>query len=74
MAVPPDRDARPVREFRSFSEDLEALATWLKECGVDIVAMESTGVYWIPGNVNLAMKVSESQHETYHIASTKLYE
>jgi len=48
VAVPPDRDERPVREFRSFTEDLEALAQWLKDCGVDIVAMESTGVYWIP--------------------------
>ena len=48
VAVPPDRDDRPVREFASFTVDLEKLADWLKECGVDIVAMESTGVYWIP--------------------------
>jgi len=48
VAVPPDRDDEPVRQFRSFTEDLEALAQWLKECGVEIVAMESTGVYWIP--------------------------
>ncbi len=47
VAVPPDRDDQPVREFRSFTADLEQLADWLKECGVDIVAMESTGVYWI---------------------------
>lgn len=37
-----------VREFSSFTPDLEALADWLKECGVTSVAMESTGVYWIP--------------------------
>ena len=47
VAVPPDRDADPVREFPSFTVDLNALADWLKTCGVDTVAMESTGVYWI---------------------------
>ena len=48
VAVPPDRDATPVRQFPSFTADLVALADWLTECGIDIVAMESTGVYWIP--------------------------
>jgi transposase len=48
VAVPPDRDAEPVREFASFTEDLERLADWLGACGVDTVAMESTGIYWIP--------------------------
>ena len=48
VAVPPDRDEEPVREFPSFTADLNALADWLKACGVDTVAMESTGVYWIP--------------------------
>lgn len=48
VAVPPDRDDEPVREFPSFTVDLERLADWLKACGVDTVAMESTGVYWIP--------------------------
>lgn len=48
VAVPADRDERPVREFRTFTEDLEQLADWLRQCGVDTVAMESTGVYWIP--------------------------
>ena len=47
-AVPPDRDDAPVREFTSFTVDLNALADWLAACGVDTVAMESTGVYWIP--------------------------
>ena len=46
-AVPPDRDDAPVREFASFTADLNALADWLQACGVDTVAMESTGVYWI---------------------------
>lgn len=48
VAVPPDRDEQPVREFASFTEDLARLADWLSACGVDTVAMESTGVYWIP--------------------------
>ena len=47
-AVPPDRDDEPVREFPSFTADLNALADWLTACRVDTVAMESTGVYWIP--------------------------
>ncbi|MGH8848181.1 MAG: IS110 family transposase [Polaromonas sp.] len=47
VAVPPDRDETPVREFPSFTADLHALADWLKACKVDTVAMESTGVYWI---------------------------
>jgi len=48
VAVPPDRDDEPVREFASFTADLHRLADWLAACGVDTVAMESTGVYWIP--------------------------
>jgi transposase len=48
VAVPADRAEEPVREFKSFTQDLEQLAEWLKACGVDTVAMESTGVYWIP--------------------------
>src|SRR5664280_2760179 len=48
VAVPTDRDDQPVREFASFTEDLHAIADWLTACGIDTVAMESTGVYWIP--------------------------
>lgn len=47
-AVPADRDATPVRRFGTFTEDLGRLADWLKSCGIKTVAMESTGVYWIP--------------------------
>ena len=47
VAVPPDRDDEPVREFSSFTTDLNRLADWLDACRVDTVAMESTGVYWI---------------------------
>jgi transposase len=48
VAAPPDRDDEPVREFASFTADLHRLADWLDTCCVDTVAMESTGVYWIP--------------------------
>src|SRR5688572_25201751 len=48
VAVPPDRDPQPVRSFKSFTGDLHALADWLKSVGVTTIAMESTGVYWIP--------------------------
>ena len=47
-AVPPDSDSQPVRRFGACTADLEALATWLRACGVTTVAMESTGGYWIP--------------------------
>lgn len=48
VAVPVDRAAENVRCFPTFTQDLYALADWLKQCGVKTVAMESTGVYWIP--------------------------
>ncbi|SDK80175.1 IS110 family transposase [Halomonas gudaonensis] len=48
VAIPPDRDPVPVRRFESFTEDLIRLADWLVEKHITTVAMESTGVYWIP--------------------------
>src|SRR3984957_12212658 len=48
VAVPPDRDSDSIRRFSSFTGDLHALADWLVRCGIRTVAMESTGVYWIP--------------------------
>jgi transposase len=48
VAVPADRDPEPVRSFATFTEDLDRLTDWLKSCGIETVAMESTGVYWIP--------------------------
>src|ERR1019366_5618704 len=44
----PDRSDTPIRAFGTFTEDLHALADWFQACGVTSVAMESTGVYWIP--------------------------
>lgn len=48
VAVPEGRDEVTVRCFGTFTTDLYALADWLKQCGIETVAMESTGVYWIP--------------------------
>jgi transposase len=48
VAVPQDRAAESVRAFPTFTQDLYQLADWLKQCGIKTVAMESTGVYWIP--------------------------
>ncbi|HEY2644705.1 MAG TPA: IS110 family transposase [Galbitalea sp.] len=48
VAVRPDRDPNPVRRFDCFTADLHRLADWLEQCGVTAVAMQSTGVYWIP--------------------------
>jgi len=48
VAVDPGQDDEPVRCFSTFSDDLYALADWLESLNVEIVAMEATGVYWIP--------------------------
>lgn len=48
VAVPKDRDTEPVRRFGCFTADLHAMAQWLKKCRITTIAMESTGVYWIP--------------------------
>ena len=48
VAVPVDRDDEPVQKFRTFTTDLKQLADWLSKCEIETVAMEATGVYWIP--------------------------
>jgi transposase len=50
VAVPRGRDpqGQDVRHFETFTADLNALADWLERCEIDTVAMESTGIYWIP--------------------------
>lgn len=67
VAVPADRDERAVRRFGAFTEDLHALAKWLLQCGVETVAMESTGVYWIPlyqilESYDLKVKLVNARH------------
>lgn len=48
VAVPEGRDTEIVRVFKTMSSDLDAIIQWLKDCRIDTVAMESTGVYWKP--------------------------
>jgi transposase len=47
VAVPANRDRQPVRRFGCTTAELKAMATWLKQCRIQAVAMQSTGVYWI---------------------------
>ena len=47
VAVPPDSDERPVQCFGAFPADLYALAAWLRQCQIETVVMESTGVSWM---------------------------
>src|SRR6516162_9367509 len=48
VCVPADRDPEAVRRFGANTCDLEAIADWLQQCAITTVAMESTGIYWIP--------------------------
>ncbi len=47
VSVNPGVANQSIRSFGSFTEDLELIASWLKECGTDTVAMEATGIYWV---------------------------
>ena len=47
VAVPPERAQNSVRKFEAFTKDLKELVQWLAQCGVRMVAMEATGVYWV---------------------------
>ena len=47
VAVPGDRDEAPVRRFGALTADRYALADWLRQCQIETVVLESTGVYWI---------------------------
>ena len=67
VAVPPARAEQAVRRFGAFTEDLHKLAQWLLQCGVRTVAMESTGVYWIPlyqilEDYGLVVKLVNARH------------
>src|SRR5437660_3810514 len=56
VAVPADRDQEPVRTFACFTQDVQKMADWLIRCGIDTVAMQSTGVYWLPVYEMLAQR------------------
>ena len=47
VAVPQSRDSQPVRRYGCTTGELKAMADWLKQCGIQTVAMQSTGVYWV---------------------------
>jgi transposase len=59
VCVPADRAEPNVRRFGAFTKDVEAIADWLKACRMTSVAMESTGVYWIPLHQVLAERQFE---------------
>jgi len=65
VAVPADRDEQPVREFGAFTDDLYQLADWLAECGIQTVALESTGSYWIP-----LLEILEARGFEVHLVNT----
>lgn len=48
VAIPAELDDEPVRKFSSFTSDLKSMARWLLAIGITTVAMESTGIYWVP--------------------------
>ena len=56
VAVPPERDAEPVRVWETCTPDLHALGDWLGACHLDTVAMESTGIYGGPSFARLAQQ------------------
>src|SRR5437868_2749861 len=48
VAVPEGANSERVRIFGTMTEDLKSIVQWLKECRIETVAMESTGIYWKP--------------------------
>lgn len=48
VSVPEDRSEKSNRSFGSFTKDLKEIISWLRECRIERVVMESTGIYWIP--------------------------
>ena len=66
VAVPPGRDTETVRCFHSFTADVHCLADWLQACGIETIAMESTGVYWIG-----LFQVLEARGFTVHVVDAR---
>ena len=64
--MPPDRDATPVQSFRTFTTDLHRLADWLVACRVTSVAMEATGVFWIPVD-----EILEARRPEVHLVNAR---
>src|SRR5215213_11701730 len=68
VCVPSACTPEPVRSFPTFTVDLQQLVAWLRQCGVETVAMESTGVYWVP----LYEMLEEQAIEVYLVNSQHL--
>jgi transposase len=66
VCVPRDRDQEYIRKFGTFTDDLHKIADWLKKCGIKTIAMESTGVYWIP-----AFQIFESRGFEVYLVNAK---
>jgi transposase len=47
VCIPEDRDAEPNRRFEAYTCDLHSIAQWLKQCNIETIAMEATGIYWV---------------------------
>jgi transposase len=67
VAIPEGSSEQAVREFASFTDDLQRMAGWLTSCGITTVAMESTGIYWIPvfeilESAGLEVKLVNARH------------
>jgi hypothetical protein len=75
VAVSPDRASEPVGEYRTVTRELYRLADWLAQCGIKTVAMESTGVYWIPVYEILEQRGFEgvlvNAREVHHVRGRK---
>jgi transposase len=59
VAVDPNTNDQPIKAFGSYTDDLDTMVNWLKECKVDTIAMEATGIYWI----SLFLKLEEAGFE-----------
>jgi transposase len=64
--VPAGRASERMRMFGTYTPDLQALAEWLSVCGVKTVALESTGVYWIP-----AFELLETRGFEVHLVNAR---
>jgi transposase len=73
--VPAERDAQPVQRFGALTADLYALAAWLRQCQMDTVGMESTGVSWMALFVVLAERGCDvtlvDAHQARHVPGRK---
>lgn len=65
--VPAGRDEVGIKKFNTFTSDLYEISKWFKQCKIETVAMESTGIYWI----NLYELLESEGFEVYLVDSRK---